>query len=432
MTDWEQEARRERHEREEAHAARVARAMVAGTSPADFARRATEDAWELRDAATVVAHRLADAGEVHNPAAVRFDLAASAEARAWDADRAAAAVRRARSLRLFWREDRHHPGTFSLEGITGDRCPSCGRPRMAVFPQHHQDAADAATGTLDIFAAAAAEAPQEGPEPPCPRCWSNPHQEEDTRALLEVIARRWIAYVANGDRGGESMPHPYMRYEFTWIGSYRHAEDEPERVPFEAPAEWPRCYVHRDDDRHEARALAQLIARGHVAVIERDGPYRRIFALTPAGAEAIGYEFPTGPLPNRTGTIRTHERPKAPESSAERRERATAMTAQLAAIRAGEPQAPAPIDCTRCGPDHWRPCPHVFTCPDCHAGPGNLCRRPSGHEAPELHAARVALARADWTPEQHEAEAAWEAAQRPAPPVPTPEPAPVGAALTLF
>lgn len=348
MTDWQEEARQERHGRETAHAARVARAASAGIAPADFARRASADAWELRDAATAKARELHAAGEVHHPAAVRFDIAASAEHRGWDADRADAAVRRARSLRLFWREDRHHPGTFALEGITGDRCPVCGRARAGAMPERQEETRDAATGTLDLFAAVAQE--PETPEAPCLRCWVNPHQEDDTRALLETIARQWIGFVDHGDRASGTPPHPYMRFAFSRIGGYRHAEDEPARVPFETPAEWPRCYVHRDDDRAEARALAVLIARGHVAAIDRgevDGMrLRGTFALTPAGAAAIGYEYPAGPLPKRCGTIRAHGR-TAPETSAERRARATELASTLrherAATRTNTTQEPAPV-----------------------------------------------------------------------------------------
>lgn len=37
------------------------------------------------------------------------------------------------------------------------------------------------------------------------------------------------------------------------------------------------------------------------------------------------------------------------------------------------------------------PCPLSFTCPTCAAAPGSKCKRPSGHEASELHAARLEL-----------------------------------------
>lgn len=37
------------------------------------------------------------------------------------------------------------------------------------------------------------------------------------------------------------------------------------------------------------------------------------------------------------------------------------------------------------------PCPLSFTCPTCHAKPGEWCKRPSEHRAPELHADRLDL-----------------------------------------
>jgi len=37
------------------------------------------------------------------------------------------------------------------------------------------------------------------------------------------------------------------------------------------------------------------------------------------------------------------------------------------------------------------PCPYSFECPSCHAKPGQKCKRPSGHEAAEMHAERLAL-----------------------------------------
>jgi hypothetical protein len=37
------------------------------------------------------------------------------------------------------------------------------------------------------------------------------------------------------------------------------------------------------------------------------------------------------------------------------------------------------------------PCPYSFKCPSCHAKPGQKCKRPSGHEAAEMHAERLAL-----------------------------------------
>jgi hypothetical protein len=37
------------------------------------------------------------------------------------------------------------------------------------------------------------------------------------------------------------------------------------------------------------------------------------------------------------------------------------------------------------------PCPLSFTCPTCHAKPGEWCKRPSEHRATELHADRLEL-----------------------------------------
>jgi hypothetical protein len=37
------------------------------------------------------------------------------------------------------------------------------------------------------------------------------------------------------------------------------------------------------------------------------------------------------------------------------------------------------------------PCPLSFECPTCHAKPGQWCKRPSEHEAAELHADRLDL-----------------------------------------
>ena len=34
-------------------------------------------------------------------------------------------------------------------------------------------------------------------------------------------------------------------------------------------------------------------------------------------------------------------------------------------------------------------CPYLFPCPTCHAAPGGICRRPSGHNAASLHIGRV-------------------------------------------
>jgi hypothetical protein len=41
------------------------------------------------------------------------------------------------------------------------------------------------------------------------------------------------------------------------------------------------------------------------------------------------------------------------------------------------------------------PCPRSFECPTCQAKPGRPCMRPSGHQAPEMHVDRLALAGLD-------------------------------------
>lgn len=50
--------------------------------------------------------------------------------------------------------------------------------------------------------------------------------------------------------------------------------------------------------------------------------------------------------------------------------------------------------CEWCGglADPTTTCPKSIACPSCHAEPGQRCRRPSGHLATELHAARVEAA----------------------------------------
>ncbi len=41
-------------------------------------------------------------------------------------------------------------------------------------------------------------------------------------------------------------------------------------------------------------------------------------------------------------------------------------------------------------------CPHSIECPECHAAPWRRCKRPSGHDAAEMHEARYrATERAD-------------------------------------
>jgi hypothetical protein len=55
-----------------------------------------------------------------------------------------------------------------------------------------------------------------------------------------------------------------------------------------------------------------------------------------------------------------------------------------------------PMPCTWCGgtADPRTTCPRAVICPTCGAAPGDSCKRPSGHRAAELHAARVYLAEA--------------------------------------
>jgi hypothetical protein len=52
--------------------------------------------------------------------------------------------------------------------------------------------------------------------------------------------------------------------------------------------------------------------------------------------------------------------------------------------------------CSWCGGENTvGPCPWSVTCPTCQARPGARCRRPSGHPAMDLHAARIELAERD-------------------------------------
>ena len=49
--------------------------------------------------------------------------------------------------------------------------------------------------------------------------------------------------------------------------------------------------------------------------------------------------------------------------------------------------------CTWCkGNTRGDTCPRSLQCPSCNATPGNSCKRPSGHTAPELHKDRVKAA----------------------------------------
>jgi hypothetical protein len=455
--DWREEARQERHARDEAHRERVTRAIAAGMSPADFARRATADAYELRAAAIEAGHREADGMR-----AVWFDLYACAERRDWNQDRADACLRRAGSLGLL-RHDRrvseqHGRPTFTVERLQGGPCPTCGHPLSVVMPRRRDPADD----QPDLFSAAAEpDDDDQERDGPCYRCAPDPHAEEDTRALLEEVGRAWAAYrerpsqKANGkyDEGGH---HPYMRYD---VGRFARIGDDDTRHPFDPPEGWPRVYSHRDRDHRQRVALARLIAGGFVAMV--DDPHRRenclraTFGITDKGARLIGLDLSGLPEPVH-GTFRSHQPRGRADTSQERRAMAEAMTARLREDRANPP-TPADGTCTRCAPDHWRPCPHAFRCPACGANPWAACKRPSGHKAQELHSSRVALARAHWTPDQLAQEAAWEAAtpgeatapdawpdlfaptpaalQEPPAPTPTPAAPPPSAdvaALTLF
>ena len=58
---------------------------------------------------------------------------------------------------------------------------------------------------------------------------------------------------------------------------------------------------------------------------------------------------------------------------------------------AGRPLRARP--CGHCGASTvGETCPWSLRCPGCGAGPGSPCRRPSGHNAAELHTGRVAAA----------------------------------------
>jgi hypothetical protein len=413
--DYREELRAERHREEEAHAARVARAAAAGLTPAEFARRATADAYELRAAAIEAGHREADGMR-----AVWFDLYACAERRDWNQDRADACLRRAGSLGLL-RHDRrvseqHGSPTFTVDRLQGGPCPTCGHPLSRVMPRRRDPADD----QPDLFTTAAEpDDDDQERDGPCYRCAPDPHAEEDTRALLEEVGRAWAAYrerpsqKANGkyDEGGH---HPYMRCAFDGFG-YR-PEGDTDRRPFDPP-DGPRVYSHRDRDRRERIALARLIAGGFVAMV--DEPDRRAkclratFGITDKGARLIGLDLSGLPEPVQ-GRFRTHQPRRRADTSQERRAMAEGMTARLREDRE-TPPTPADGECQRCAPDHWRPCPHAFRCPACGANPWAACRRPSGHKAQELHTSRVALARAHWTPEQAAAEAAYEAGEQPEP-----------------
>jgi hypothetical protein len=53
-------------------------------------------------------------------------------------------------------------------------------------------------------------------------------------------------------------------------------------------------------------------------------------------------------------------------------------------------------ECPWCGGENTSGvCPKSITCPKCGVGPGVSCRRPSGHRAAQLHAARIELAESE-------------------------------------
>ncbi len=47
-------------------------------------------------------------------------------------------------------------------------------------------------------------------------------------------------------------------------------------------------------------------------------------------------------------------------------------------------------------------CPKSIACPRCGAGPGSVCKRPSGHEAMTVHHARIILAEGTPSPNREE------------------------------
>jgi hypothetical protein len=61
-------------------------------------------------------------------------------------------------------------------------------------------------------------------------------------------------------------------------------------------------------------------------------------------------------------------------------------------LAAGKPGQP--VRCRKCGHEFPQDPPFEVACPDCHAPPGQTCRRPSGHSGPfvPFHAARDLLA----------------------------------------
>jgi hypothetical protein len=65
---------------------------------------------------------------------------------------------------------------------------------------------------------------------------------------------------------------------------------------------------------------------------------------------------------------------------------------ELLALYVGRP----PVHCTWCGAmaAEGSVCPHSIRCPTCGRGPGQRCKRPSQHDAAEMHATRWQAAEA--------------------------------------
>ncbi len=64
---------------------------------------------------------------------------------------------------------------------------------------------------------------------------------------------------------------------------------------------------------------------------------------------------------------------------------------ELVALYEGLPR----VSCDWCGSEatpEGSCCPSSIACPQCYASPGSWCKRPSGHEAMDLHKARVTAA----------------------------------------
>jgi predicted RNA-binding Zn-ribbon protein involved in translation (DUF1610 family) len=270
-----------------AHLARIARS---GLTPAEYARRATADAWSIHDgmlAAEARAEAQAGddaprngAGRLH----LRFGWEESREARGWDADRWEAAMRRARGLRLvmWWHST---PGQFVRDGLNAAPCPECGKPTIARQRGH-----DAATPGR------------------CGVCDHGPDPEGDRAALLALIGASWTAYLTRpsykrAKRGGwqhdDGGSYPYMR------GNEDHAWTPGERRLFapERDDHQPE-YAGRHSRTAARRAVAQLVRDGLVAILAggiTPGPGggwgRSCYALTPAGFDALGIDAASFPPP---------------------------------------------------------------------------------------------------------------------------------------